>query len=115
MSLQTKSVPIVTDPSGADVTMIRAGGVRIHAIRIELGTLETPDITITEDPSTDSILALTGVAASVTKYPTVLGQTSAGANIAGAAVAFPVYDRIKIVTAGGGDTKTGRVILLLER
>lgn len=115
MSILVKSVPITTDGSGVDQTTIRAGGVILRGIRIELGTLSTPDIAITEEPAGTTILAVTGLAADKSVVPLIEGQDDAGDDIVGSAVAVPVYDRIQIATSGGGDTKTGRVVLLLER
>jgi hypothetical protein len=115
VSVLTKSVPITTAADGSDVTTVRAGGILLHAVRVELGTLDTPDITIKEQPANTTILAVTGVAADGTYYPSILEQTSAGSNITGAGVPVPVYDRLEVTIAGGGDTKTGRLILLYER
>jgi hypothetical protein len=115
MSIQVKSVPIVTDGSGDALNTVRAGGVILRQIRIELGTLTTPDITITEEPEGTSILALTGLNADKTVTPLVVGQDDAGEDIVGSAAALPVYSRIQIQTAGGGNAKTGRVVFLLER
>jgi len=115
VSLLLQSVPLNTDGTGAVVRDVRFAPGRLHAVRIELDTLDTPDITITDEPIGDTILALTGVAADVTKYPTVLGQGSNGVNIAGAAVAYPVFGRLHIVIAGGGANKTGRLVLFVER
>jgi len=114
VSLQVKSVPIVTAADGSATVTVRAGGVVIRAIRVELGTLSTPDFTITEQPGNTGILAVAGVAADGTYYPTVLADNASGVDVVGAGLAIPVYDRIQIVVAGGGDTKTGRLIFLLE-
>lgn len=115
MSLLTESIPIETASDGTDLSTFRAGGILLHAIRLELGTLSTPDFTITEQPNGDSILAVAAVAADKTWYPSVLDDDAAGADVAGSARPYPVYDRIQIATAGGGANKTGRLILLYER
>lgn len=115
MSILIKSVPITTAADGSDLTTVRAGGMVLHAVRIELGTLDTPDITLKEQPADTTILAVTGVAADATYYPSVLSDNSSGVDVVGAAVPVPVYDRIEITTAGGGNAKSGRVILLYER
>lgn len=115
MSLQVKSVPILTDGDGEATVTVRAGGCIVRAIRVELGTLSTPDFAITEQPGDTAILTVAGVAADGTFYPSVLADDEEGADVAGAALPIPVFDRIQIVVAGGGAAKTGRLILLLER
>ena len=115
MSLAVKSVPIVTDGAGAASVTVRAGGLVLRAVRLELGTLSTPDITLTEEPGSTAILAVTGVAADTTWYPTVLGDNGSGVDVTGAALPIPVYDRILVVVAGGGATTTGRLVLMYER
>lgn len=115
MSILTKSVPIITAADGSASVDVRAGGLVLHAVRVEVGTLSTPDITLKEQPANTTILAVTGVAADTTYYPSVLSDNASGVDVVGAAVPVPVYDRIEITVAGGGDTLTGRLILLYER
>jgi hypothetical protein len=115
MSVLTKSVPIVTAADGSASVDVRAGGLILHAIRVELGTLDTPDITVKEQPANTTIIAVAGVAADATYYPSVLSDDASGADVAGAAVPVPVYDRLEVTVAGGGNAKTGRLILLYER
>ena len=115
MSLLVEQVPITTLPNGTDLSTVRAGGCIVRAIRVLVGTLSMPDITITEQPSNTTILAVTGLAADASYVPLMVGQDHAGADITGSAVPIPVVDRIQIAIAGGGDTKTGQVSLLLER
>ena len=115
MSVLIKNVPIVTDGSGDASVDVRAGGLRLFAVRVEVGTLSTPDVTITEEPGSTAILAVTAVAADTTYYPSVLSDNGSGVDVVGAAVPIPVFDRMQIVVAGGGDTKTGRIRLMYER
>lgn len=115
MAIQEHSVPIVTASDGTDQSTVNLGEVLLHAIRLELGTLSTPDITVTEEPIGDTILGVLAQAADKTWYPSVLGTDAAGADIAEAARPYPVYDRIQVAIAGGGNVKTGRLILLYER
>ena len=114
MSLLTRSVPITTAADGTDLTTIRLGPCVIRMIRLELGTLDTPDITITEEDGGKMLLGVAAVAADADYYPTVLGQDNAGADVLGAAVPVPVLDRIEVATVGGGDTFTGRLIFFYE-
>lgn len=112
MALLQKSVPITTDASGNATVTVRAGGLLLRAIRVELGTLSTPDFTITEQPSGNAIIAVAAVAADTTLYPSVLADDASGVDITGAAMPYPVFDRIQVAVAGGGNTLTGRLIFL---
>lgn len=115
MSLLIKSVPIITAADGSASVDVRAGGMLLWAVRVELGTLDTPDITLKEQPDNVTIISVAGVAADGTYYPSVLADNASGVDVVGAGLPVPVYNRITITVAGGGDTKTGRVILMYER
>lgn len=115
MSIDIESVPVTTLADGTDLSTLRAGGFILHGIRIELGTLDTPDITITEEPIGTTILAVTGLAADGDYTPLVEGHDDAGDAIVGSAAPVNVYGRLEIATSGGGDTKTGVVRFLVER
>ncbi len=115
MTLIAKTVPINTNASGDATATVRAGGCRLHAIDVALGDLDTPDITITEEPQGTSILGLTGLAVSGRYLPVVVGQDDAGADVSGSAVAPVILTRIQVVVAGGGNKKSGELTLLLER
>jgi len=114
VSLLVRSVPIVTAADGTDLTTIRLGPCVLRLIRFELGTLSTPDITITEEDGGKTILSVAAVAADKDYMPTMLGQTTGGVDVVGAGVPMPVLDRLQIVVAGGGDTLSGRLIFFYE-
>ncbi len=79
MSLAIKSVPIVTDGAGAASATVRGAGMIIRRIDLELGTLSTPDVDITDEPTGTSVLSVDAVAADATYYPTIRGQDTTGA------------------------------------
>jgi hypothetical protein len=123
MSVTTKQVAITTDGAGAFTNTITCPG-RILAVGLVLGTLETPDVTITDALTGTSVFAKAGIAASGRWHPRVLEQTAAGVDIAAAAgppvinnVYGPpaVFRTLTVAIAGGGDTKTGTIYLLVER
>jgi hypothetical protein len=114
MSLLTKSVPITTAADGSDLTTVRLGACILRLIRLELGTLSTPDILITEQPGNKTLLSVAAVAADKDYTPTMLGQTTGGVDVVGAALPMPVLDRIQIAIAGGGSVLTGRLIFFYE-
>lgn len=115
MNLRRKSVPLVTSSLGAaSVTVsVRAAAI-VRCIDFELGDLSTPDIDITDEPTGTVLLSVNGVAADTRYIPTILGTDDAGADVVGAGMAFPVMGAIQVEVTGGGDTKTGRLVILLE-
>ena len=111
-----KTIFIRTDASG-DFTWERNFQQVIHAFELQLGDLSTPDIDITDDTYSQTFLSVNGVAADTAYYPATKLQTSGGADFdigtgldaAGPAVCMGV---LKVVVAGGGDTKKGRLVVL---
>lgn len=119
MTLLVKTVPINTNASGDATATVRAGGCRLHAIDLSIGDLDTPDVTITEEPIGTQLLALTGASGDGRYQPLVVGSDDAGAALdtAGDVAYAPpaILGRIQIVVAGGGNKKSGEITLLLER
>ena len=116
MSFLTQSVPLTTDGSGAVTRDVRVGGGLLLAVEVELGDLDTPDITLTDEPGAHALLAVTGLAADARYQLAAQNQKTAdGTNQSGAFTPPVVMGRIHVVVAGGGATKTGRLVLLLER
>jgi hypothetical protein len=123
MTMRTRQVTLgPTDGAGAFSVTITAPG-RVMAVGLVIGTLETPDITITDALTGAAIFAKTGIAASARWAPRVLEQDSAGVDIAAAAgppvinnVYGPpsIFRTVTLAVAGGGATKTGTAYLLLE-
>jgi len=114
MSLLVRRVPINVAADGSDLTTVRLGPCVIRLIRIEKGTLDTPDITITEQPNNKSLLALTGLAADKDVIPTILGGNGTGVDVVGAALPAPGLGRIQIATSGAGVSTTGEITFLYE-
>lgn len=119
MTMRRYSVPILTDSGGAADTTSASISGRIHAIHY-IKNASTPfdntvDITITNETTGETILAVTNQTASASWYPRVATHTTAGA-----AASFdgtrPVLDyhalgrdRIRVVVAQGGNAKVGVV------
>jgi hypothetical protein len=115
MSLLVRSVPITTDGTGVASATVRAGGAKLLAIEVEVGTLSTPDIAITDEPSGRSLLSVAGLAADAHYTLGLQLQGSAGTNLAGAFGVPIVTGRVEIAVTGGGAAKTGAVKLVFER
>lgn len=114
-TLITQSVPLTTDASGVCVRDVRFGSAQLIAIEVELGSLETPDITITDEPSGRSLLAKTGLAADAHYVMSAQQQKADGTNLTGAFGPPVITGRVHVAIAGGGDTKTGRLVLIVNR
>jgi hypothetical protein len=115
MSLQVRSVPIVTDGTGVASATVRAGGCKLLAVEIEIGTLTTPDILITDEDSGRELVNKTGLAADAHYTLGVQLQDTDGTDLTGAFGVPVVTGRMEIAISGAGAAKTGRVVLVMER
>jgi hypothetical protein len=107
-------VPIKTAADGTFTTDVRMYGV-IEAIAVRLGSLDTPDITVTDGLTGGAILAVTGVAADARYHPRVKVQTSVGADADPVVLDKPAVTGIcRVAVAGGGNAKSGVVVVLFN-
>jgi hypothetical protein len=113
VALHKRSVPIVTAAGGTFSATVR-GVTILRRIDLELGTLSTPDIDITDEDSGVVVLSVNGVNADTQYFPTILGTDDAGADVTGAALPFPVMGRLQIEVTGGGNVTSGRLLILYE-
>jgi len=123
VSVTTKQVAITTAADGSFSQVITCPG-EILAIGLVIGNLSTPDIAITDTLTGAAIFSKAGIAASARFQPRVLGQTSAGVDIAAAAgppaidnvyVPPACFRQLSIAVTGAGDTKSGTLYILVER
>ena len=111
-----KTIFVRTDGSGA-FSWERNFQHVILGIEVQVGDLSTPDIDITDDTYSQTFLSVNGVASDTAYYPATKLQNSGGTDLdigtgldaAGPAVCMGV---LKVVVAGGGDTKKGRLVVL---
>jgi len=104
-----KNIPITTSASGAFVGDVNVTG-EIMAVAVDLGTLSTPDITLTDLLTGDTILAKTGLATDKLYEPRRLVQdASTGADIAVTYDRPVVMGKLHVVIAGAGDTLSGAI------
>lgn len=119
MAQQVYSLALTTDGAGAasgTVAITGAlGGGLLHAVYVDIGTLSTPDITITDTQTGAAILTISAVAASGRYQPRSALHDATGSAIASAYGAAPVGGSVTVVIAGGGATLTGTVYLYVER
>jgi hypothetical protein len=104
---------MTTDANGAASASRPLIG-RLLAVDVDLGTLDTSDITVKDEAGT-TLLSVVGLAAAARYNPTVAAQNNAGANIAGSYVPPAVLGALTVTLAGGGANKTGTIKLLCER
>jgi hypothetical protein len=109
--MSVKTVVVETDAAGAFTYERRMAGV-VKAVAIDLGTLTTPDVTITDGTWGTSILAVTAVAADTIYRPVVAAQDTAGSAIASTYTEPAILGTLKIVVAGGGANFAGTIRLL---
>lgn len=117
MALRTYQVAIVTDGAGAFAQTITAPGKTV-AVGLVIGSLSTPDVTLTDFLTGGAIFAKAGIASSGIWQPKVVAVSVAAAalNTAGdVAYDSPACLRsLRVVVAGGGDTKSGTLYVLVE-
>jgi hypothetical protein len=110
--MSSRTVYVSTDVDG-DFEWTRPMFGVVLGIALELGTLTTPDIAITDDTYERDLLVLTGATTDAVYQPSMVLTDSDGADTATLAPAV-VMGSLKVVVAGGGSLKTGRIHLLLE-
>lgn len=116
------SVRTVTIRTAADGSFTNSRVLRgiIRAITVELGTLSTPDIDVTDDTYSQTFLSVNGVAADTTYYPSTFLQAADGTDAAlvgtGVKGAGPAVcmGALKVVVTGAGDTKVGHIRFLYD-
>lgn len=116
MHVERHVVTLTTDASGDVIGYTPVVSGRVLGVRyVKTDFANGADITVTAEATGEAILALTDQNASGTFYPRqqVHGATGTGLTYDGTrTMNEPVAvanDRIKIVVAQGGDTKTGTV------
>lgn len=117
--MNVRRVNVVTAADGTFSQEVRVPG-EILGVFLDIGTLSTPDLTITDKLSAKDILNVDAVAASTQYRPKALAQSVAGVDLA-AAAGPPVvanewepvvcYGIATVAVAGAGDTKSGTVYI----
>lgn len=122
MFIQRHEVTITTDASGDATGYTSALTGRIHAIRyVKTDYDNGVDFTITLEKTGEAILTGTNINASESFYPRVPVDDEAGADALFAAGGTKLRDkvaaandRVKIVVAQGGNTKSGTFHVIVE-
>lgn len=114
MTLLVRTVPINVAADGTDLTTVRLGPSVLRMIRVELGTLSTPDITITEQDNNKNILTVAALATDKDYFPSVLASNTSGVDVVGAGLGTPILGRLEIAIAGAGVSTSGEITFLYE-
>lgn len=114
MHVEKHSVAITTNGSGAGTGYTPPVTGRVLGIRyVKTDFADGIDFTVTVEDTGEAILTVSDVNASASFYPRPAVHDAAGAvleYVADFPLGEPIavaFDRIKIVVASGGDTKTG--------
>lgn len=113
---QSVSVTVATiaDGSGTDYTInIRGKIIAVKYTKVDYA--DTVDFTITTETSLRDIWVDTNITATETVVPKELNDGTTGADLTGVYDHIRVFnERVKIVIASGGDTKTGMFTVFYE-
>lgn len=108
MSLRT--ILVNTDSDGA-FTYERELAATVRAIAIELDTLESPDIVITDGVYGTALLSVSGLGDDQVFQPGVLFSGEENDTL----TATAVMGTLKVEVTNGGATKHGRITVLVDR
>lgn len=121
MFAERKSVTITTDGSGDGTGYISVPHGRVMSLHyVKTDYADGVDFTVTAEATGEAIWSQSNVNAAASVYPRVAVHDVLGAAAlfaaAGEAIVEPIFmvnDRIKIVVASGGDTKTGEFVAVI--
>lgn len=108
------TVTTIADGSATEYTSVIRG--KIIAVKYEkTDYADTVDFTITTETSLRDVWVDTNITATETVVPKELNDGTTGADLTGVYDHIRVFnERVKIVIAGGGDTKTGTFTVFYE-
>lgn len=111
--MSIKTVVVETDADGAFTYERRLAGI-VKAVAVDVGTLTTPDIDITDGVWGTVILSVNALAADAVYQPVVAAVGTDGVAIADVYASPAIFGNLKIVVTGGGASFTGTIRLLFE-
>jgi len=116
MSLEKKSVTITTAADGTFTGYLRVEGV-VRKMYLSLGTLDTPDIDISDNDSGELLLSVDGVSSSTCYYTKRLAVAFDGSELTNTANIYTEFcsTTLKIAISGGGAAKSGTLTVWTDR
>jgi hypothetical protein len=106
-----KIITVLTDADGEFTYERRLAGV-VKAIAIDVGTLTTPDIVISDGVWDTEILTVAGLAADAVYHPLAPGHDTDGEVLGDTLVEPAIFGSLKIEVTGGGANFTGTIRVL---
>lgn len=117
MYAERKSITLTTNGSGDVTGYIDVAHGRVMSLHyVKTDFTDGVDFTITVEATGEGLWTELNVNAAASKYPRVPVHDLAGVLAAGTSIVEPTFlarDRIKIVIAAGGATKTGEFIAVI--
>lgn len=114
---QAQDIAITTSTGGAATVYSSVVRGVVSAIKYTKATgtplASTADITVTLEDSGQAVMTFTNINATSVKYPRAIATLASGA--ASTLTEVPVYavnERVKVVVAQGGNTKTGTITVV---
>jgi len=108
-----KKFDLHTNGSGVANGTLGLSGAVVLGVSVDVGTLDTPDIAITDEPDGTEILSLAATAGGVF-YPSVpMSYPSDGTPVAGFTQPV-VFHQLKVAVSGAGADQRGTVTVLLD-
>ena len=109
--MSIKVVTVETDADGEFTYERRMAGV-VKGIAIDVGTLSTPDIAISDGVWDTEILNVTALAADATYLPMAPAVDEDGAAITDVYASPVIFGSLKIEVTGGGPNLVGTIRLI---
>lgn len=122
MSIRRFVVPVTTASDGSATAYSPVLNGRVVSLRyVKTDYADTVDFVVTAERTGETIWSEENVTASATRHPRAATHTTAGAAALYASGGLGVLDkialdqdRVKIVLANGGDTKSGKFHITIE-
>jgi hypothetical protein len=115
--INVRLIPLVSGGSGTGSIHVTTSGL-VRAIGLLVGTLETPDIAITDGLTGAPVLSVTGLAADTRYQPSVPQQDEDGADLDTDPIIYAppvITGRMDVAITGAGNNHLGQLVLVIER
>jgi hypothetical protein len=112
--INVRLIPLVSGGTGTGSIHVTTSGL-VRAIGILIGTLETPDVAITDGLTGAPVLSDTAIAANVRYIPLVPVCDASGDAIASTYAPPVITGRMDIAITGAGNNHLGQLVLVIER
>lgn len=116
MSVLEYRIPIIPNGDGEASGTVRAAGAKLLGVQVEMGTISSMDVAITDEPSGRSLLALSGQSADAQFQPAQqLADPADGTDLTGAFGVPTVFGRLEVAVTNGDEAAQGEITIVVER